>query len=63
MWTVFVAVLGVFLILGLWTSVDLLTSKHLGERTHRCCCGRQPGKSPCGTCPGDAEECEWGGKE
>ena len=36
MGTIVVAVLGVFIILVVWTSVDLLARKHLGERQHGC---------------------------
>lgn len=58
MWTIVVAIAGVFLMLGLWTTVDLLANKHLGERTHRCCCGKHGGQNACETCPADADQRE-----
>lgn len=34
--TVLVAVLGVFIVLSIWVSVDLAARKMLGERQHGC---------------------------
>ena len=34
--TVIVAVLGVFMILSVWVTVDLLARRQLGERQHGC---------------------------
>ena len=39
--TILTAALGVFLLLTLWVSVDLLARKQLGERQHGCAHGQQ----------------------
>jgi len=53
--TIVVAVLGVFILITLWSCVELLARKHLGERPRGCRAmpsveGGGGGSSPCAAC-------------